>query len=63
MATNASFSPSAGLAAIARGLSRASGTQVDDETLKVIVVFCGLGLVVLLLLAASGDLDMSIGFF
>jgi hypothetical protein len=63
MATNASFSPSAGLAAIARGLSSASGTQVDDETLKVIAVFCGLGLVVLLLLAASGDLDMSIGFF
>jgi hypothetical protein len=26
-------------------------------------VFCGLGLVVLSLLAASGDLDMSIGFF
>ena len=62
MATNASFSPSAGIAAIARGLSRASGTQVDDETLKVLVVFCGLGLVVALLFAAS-DLDMSIGFF
>ena len=62
MANNASFSPSAGLAAIARGLSRASGTQVDDEMLKVIAVFCGLVLVVLLLLAA-GDLDMSIGFF
>jgi len=62
MATNASFSPSAGLAAIARGLSRPSGTQVDGEMLKV-VVFCRLGLVVSLLLAASGDLDMSIGFF
>jgi hypothetical protein len=62
MATNASFSPRAGFAAIARGLSRASGTQVDDETLKVIAVFCGLGLVVALLLATS-DLDMSIGFF
>ena len=62
MATNASFSPSAGLAAIARGLSRASGTQVDGEMLKVIAVFCGLVLVVLLLLA-TGDLDMSIEFF
>jgi hypothetical protein len=62
MANNASFSPSAGLAAIARGLSRASGTQVDGEMLKVIAAFCGLVLVVLLLLAA-GDLDMSIGFF
>ena len=62
MANNASFSPSAGLAAIARGLSRASGTQVDGEMLKVIAAFCGLVLVVLSLLAA-GDLDMSIGFF
>ena len=62
MANNASFSPSAGLAAIARGLSRASGAQVDGEMLKVIAVFCGLVLVVLLLFAA-GDFDMSIGFF
>ena len=62
MATNASFSPRAGFAAIARGLSRLSSTQVDGEMLKVIAVFCGLVLVVLLLFAA-GDLDMSIGFF
>ena len=62
MATNTSFSPSAGLAAIARGLPRASGTQIDGEMLKVIAVFCGLGLVVALLFAA-GDLDMSIGLF
>jgi hypothetical protein len=59
MATNASFSPSAGLSAIARG---ASGAQVDGEMLKVIAVFCGLVLVVLLLFAAV-DLEMSIGFF
>ncbi len=62
MATNASFSPSAGLVAIARGLCRASGIQIDGEMFKVIAVFCGLGLVVALLFAA-GDLDMSIGFF
>ena len=62
MATNTSFSPSAGLAAIARGLSRLSSTQVDGEMLKVIAVFSGLVLVVLLLFAAV-DLDMSIGFF
>jgi hypothetical protein len=36
---------------IARALSRASGTQVDVETLKTIVIFCGVGLVVSLLLA------------
>jgi hypothetical protein len=40
------------MAAIARALSRASGTQVDVETLK-IIVFCGVGLVVSLLLASG----------
>ncbi len=37
---------------IARALSRAfPETQVDVETLKTIVIFCGVGLVVSLLLA------------
>jgi hypothetical protein len=40
------------MAAIARALSRASGTQVDVETLK-IIVFCGVGLVVSMLLASG----------
>ena len=54
MATNArSFSPSAGLVAIARGLSRTSGTEVCGDVLKVIAVFCGLTLVALLLLATA----------
>jgi hypothetical protein len=39
------------MTAIARALSRASGTQVDVETLKTLVIFCGVGLVVSLLLA------------
>jgi hypothetical protein len=38
------------MTAVARALSRASGTQVDVETLKTIVIFCGVGLVVSLLL-------------
>ncbi len=50
------------MTAIARALSRASGTPVDVETLKTIVMFCGAGLVVSLLLAANG-LDISAGFF
>jgi hypothetical protein len=50
------------MAAIARVLSRASGTKVDVETVKTIVMFCGLGLAVTLLLAANG-VDMSAGFF
>jgi hypothetical protein len=39
------------MTAIARAFSRAPGTQVDVETLKTIVIFCGVGLVVSLLLA------------
>jgi hypothetical protein len=51
------------MAAIARVLSRAfPGNQVDIETVKTILMFCGVGLVVSLLLASNG-LDMSVGFF
>ena len=38
------------MAALASALSRASATQIDVETLKTIVMFCGVGLVVSLLL-------------
>jgi hypothetical protein len=50
------------MAAIARVLSRASGTEVDVEVLKTVAMFCGVGLFVSLLLATNG-LDMSAGFF
>jgi hypothetical protein len=50
------------MAAIARVLSRVSGTPVDVEILKTIVMFCGVGLFVSLLLATYG-LDLSAGFF
>ncbi len=50
------------MAALAKVLSRASGTEVDVETLKTIVMFCGIGLTVSLLLASYG-LDLSPGFF
>ena len=49
------------MAAIAKGLSRASETLADIETLKVIAMFCGTGLVVSLLLAMNG-LNLSVGF-
>jgi hypothetical protein len=44
------------MTAIARTLSRASGTQVDVETPKSIVIFCGVGLLVSLLLARGAVL-------
>jgi hypothetical protein len=51
------------MAAIARALGRAfPGVDIDVETLKIIAIFCGVGLVVSLLLATQG-LDMSPGFF
>jgi hypothetical protein len=42
------------MTAIARALSRASGTDVDVEALKTIVLLCGAGLAVSLLLAGLG---------
>ena len=50
------------MVAIARVLSRASGTNVDVDTLKTLVMFCGVGLTVSLILASYG-LDLSPGFF
>jgi hypothetical protein len=50
------------MAAIAKILSRASGTEVEVETLKTIAMFCGVGLLVSILFATYG-LDLSAGFF
>ena len=50
------------MAALAKILSRASGTEVDVETLKTIAMFCGVGLLVSLLFVTYG-LDLSAGFF
>ena len=48
--------------AIAKALSRVSGTEIDVEILKTFAMFCGVGLFVSLLLATYG-LDLSPGFF
>jgi hypothetical protein len=50
------------MAAIAKVLSRASGTEVDLETVKTLIMFCGVGLTVSLMFASYG-LDLSPGFF
>jgi hypothetical protein len=50
------------MAAIAKALYRTSGIQVEIETQKTLVIFCGAGLTVSLLLASYG-LDLSAGFF
>lgn len=50
------------MATIARVLSRVSRTNIDVETLKTLVMFCGVGLFVSLLFASYG-LDLSSGVF
>jgi hypothetical protein len=50
------------MSAIARILSRASGLEIDVEILKTLVMFCGVGLTVSLMLASYG-LDLSPGLF
>jgi hypothetical protein len=50
------------MATIAKALSRALGHNIDVETLKIIAMFCGVGLLVSLLFASYG-LDLSAGFF
>ena len=44
--------------AIANFLSRATGRNLDDETVETTILFCGIGLL-LLLLFLTYDLDLS----
>jgi hypothetical protein len=50
------------MTALAKALSRFSGTSIDVETLKTIIMFCGVGLTVSLMCMSYG-LDLSAGFF
>jgi hypothetical protein len=52
------------MAAIARFLVRTfPQTQFETETLKILVIFCGTGLALSLLLILTRGLDLSVGFF
>jgi hypothetical protein len=50
------------MAAIARVLSRAIGVEIDVDTLRPVLIFCGAGLLFSLLLMIYGC-DLSVGFF
>jgi hypothetical protein len=50
------------MAAAAKALSRILRTNVDVETLKTIIMFCGVGLTVSLMCLSYG-IDLSPGFF
>jgi hypothetical protein len=51
-------------AIVARFLSRTfPGTQFEVETLKTLLIFCGVGLTVSLFFLLTHGLDFSVGFF
>jgi hypothetical protein len=50
------------MATFAQALSRATGTEIDVESLWSVLMFCGIGLLATLLLFQTGGLDMSVAF-
>jgi len=50
------------MAVLAKVLSRASGFEIDTDTLRAILIFCGAGLLVSLMMLSYG-IDLSPGFF
>jgi hypothetical protein len=49
------------MAAIAKALSRATGIEIDVDTLRPVLIFCGVGLLLSLLLMINGcDLGTSL---
>jgi hypothetical protein len=50
------------MAALAKMLSRASGFEIDVDTLRTLLIFCGAGLLLSLVLLSYG-IDLSPGFF
>ena len=63
MAIKSSVSPGTSLATRARVPSRASVTWPDVDMFGMIAMLCGAGLVVVVLLATCGGLDLRVGFF
>jgi hypothetical protein len=51
------------MTALAQVLSRATGTEIDVGPLSAVVIFSGIGLLLLLLAIANYGLDFSYGFF
>jgi hypothetical protein len=48
--------------AVINAIPNANETDVDVQALKVVAIFCGVGLAVSLILASHG-VDLSLGFF
>ena len=50
------------MTALAEALSRATGIEIDVESLWAVLMFCGIGLLATLLLMQTEGLDMSVAF-
>ena len=51
------------MTALAQAISRVTGTEIDVESLKAIVVFSGIGLLVTMVAIEHYGLDLSYAFF
>ncbi|MFT4115075.1 hypothetical protein [Bradyrhizobium sp.] len=51
------------MSALAKAISRATGTSVDVETLKVLVIFSGAGLLLSLVTAMIFGSDLAAAFY
>jgi hypothetical protein len=51
------------MTALVQALSRATGTEIDVESLTKVAIFCGIGLLISLLAIGTYGLDLSYGFF
>jgi hypothetical protein len=47
---------------LAQLLSRATGTEIDVESLTAVIIFCGIGLLLSLVSIAAYGLDLSLAF-
>ena len=51
------------MTALAQALSRLTGTDVDVESLKAVLIFSGIGLLASLIAIEAYGLDLSVAFF
>lgn len=51
------------MTAIAQAISRATGTDIDVESLSAVLIFSGIGLAISLLAIKTYGLDLSFAFF
>jgi len=51
------------MTALARAICQVTGSQIDVESLRSTLIFCGLGLLISLIAIEAYGLDLSVAFF